>query len=209
MTNFTCKSGKHTWLRQEDAAKCCNGYRRILVLGDQPPNSRNIQTVAGVQAGRVWMKEKQILVVTDGSAIQHGAHGGPAGWAACVEYEFYQGQIEFASNNEAEIIAIREALSRVEPNLSVVVQTDSKVAIGWLNNGTCNSAEARRIRNEIRDLIASKRLDVIYRYISSSSIHSQVHQMARASARLARINQAEPTLLARKTLVPIDKTDKS
>lgn len=29
-----CKSGKHFWSRAEDASRCCNGYKRILVLGD-------------------------------------------------------------------------------------------------------------------------------------------------------------------------------
>lgn len=29
-----CKSGKHEWSNPADAAKCCNGWHRVLVLGD-------------------------------------------------------------------------------------------------------------------------------------------------------------------------------
>jgi hypothetical protein len=29
-----CKSGNHEWFFKEDAEKCCNGYRRVLVIGD-------------------------------------------------------------------------------------------------------------------------------------------------------------------------------
>lgn len=29
-----CKLGNHEWIHQEDADKCCNGYKRILVFGD-------------------------------------------------------------------------------------------------------------------------------------------------------------------------------
>ena len=27
-----CVSGRHYWLTEDDRQKCCNGYRRVLVL---------------------------------------------------------------------------------------------------------------------------------------------------------------------------------
>lgn len=30
---YKCKSGLHAWLFREDAEKCCNGFRRILMIG--------------------------------------------------------------------------------------------------------------------------------------------------------------------------------
>jgi hypothetical protein len=30
---YKCKSGQHAWLFREDAEKCCNGFRRILMIG--------------------------------------------------------------------------------------------------------------------------------------------------------------------------------
>ncbi len=32
--SYLCKSGKHTWLSKADADKCCNGFRRMLVIGN-------------------------------------------------------------------------------------------------------------------------------------------------------------------------------
>ena len=29
-----CRSGLHAWLFKEDADKCCNGFRRVLVIGN-------------------------------------------------------------------------------------------------------------------------------------------------------------------------------
>ena len=29
---FMCKSGNHSWLSQADADKCCNGFRRQLLI---------------------------------------------------------------------------------------------------------------------------------------------------------------------------------
>jgi len=50
-----CKSGKHEWLSQADADKCCNGYVRILVLG----GGDNQQVIGDVIAGRAWMPQPQ------------------------------------------------------------------------------------------------------------------------------------------------------
>ncbi len=31
--SYLCKSGLHTWLSKVDAEKCCNGFRRVLIIG--------------------------------------------------------------------------------------------------------------------------------------------------------------------------------
>ena len=46
-----CKSGKHRWTNQDDAEKCCNGYRRVLVIG----GGTNQQPAGGVMCGRRWV----------------------------------------------------------------------------------------------------------------------------------------------------------
>ena len=48
-----CKSGKHFWTSPADAEKCCNGYKRVLVLG----GGDNQQVAGGVMCGRVWVAE--------------------------------------------------------------------------------------------------------------------------------------------------------
>jgi hypothetical protein len=35
MPLYGCRSGSHTWITAADAAKCCNGWRRELVI-EQP-----------------------------------------------------------------------------------------------------------------------------------------------------------------------------
>lgn len=53
-----CKSGRHVWTRQEDAAKCCNGYRRVLILGDTAKADRiaGEPLPGGVLYGFAWAK---------------------------------------------------------------------------------------------------------------------------------------------------------
>ena len=48
-----CKSGKHFWTNPADAEKCCNGYKRVLVLG----GGDNQQEAGGIMCGRAWVAE--------------------------------------------------------------------------------------------------------------------------------------------------------
>lgn len=52
---YQCTTGRHVWTRAEDARCCCNGYTRILLVGDVT-NATNIITVEGVLAGRAWQR---------------------------------------------------------------------------------------------------------------------------------------------------------
>lgn len=52
---FNCKSKKHWWLDKTDADQCCNGYRRVLLVGDIPPGATNIILVEGIPCGRTWV----------------------------------------------------------------------------------------------------------------------------------------------------------
>ena len=40
-----CKSGKHEWSREEDASKCCAGYRRVAVFGDDAIRSSEVPLI--------------------------------------------------------------------------------------------------------------------------------------------------------------------
>lgn len=55
-----CKTRRHTWLRAEDAAKCCNGYKRILVLNPNSAQASNIayDAQACTSYGRAWVKDE-------------------------------------------------------------------------------------------------------------------------------------------------------
>jgi len=54
-----CKSKKHVWRHKIDAEKCCNGYRRIFVIGNNVPEDATnikIDKQTGLKSGRIWIK---------------------------------------------------------------------------------------------------------------------------------------------------------
>jgi hypothetical protein len=62
----TCRSGRHTWTDSEDAKRCCNGWRRQLVvarpaLGEAlPPDVRSVGTLPGALCGFVWVPASEV-----------------------------------------------------------------------------------------------------------------------------------------------------
>lgn len=60
---FTCKTGRHTWTNEENAAKCCNGWHRelrvaTLTLGETlPPDADHVRQEAGAAVGYVWVRD--------------------------------------------------------------------------------------------------------------------------------------------------------
>ena len=41
---YFCKSKRHVWTELEDAKKCCNGHKRVVVFGnDVPADAKNIR----------------------------------------------------------------------------------------------------------------------------------------------------------------------
>lgn len=53
-----CKSGNHAWLSREDAEKCCNGFRRMLVFNDLLACDRVVseRLPGGVSYGYAWVQ---------------------------------------------------------------------------------------------------------------------------------------------------------
>jgi hypothetical protein len=55
----TCRSGRHTWADPDDAARCCNGWRRQLVIAGPgealPTDAESIGTTPGALFGFVWV----------------------------------------------------------------------------------------------------------------------------------------------------------
>ena len=72
-----CKSGKHFWTNPADAEKCCNGYKRVLVLG----GGENQQEAGGVMCGRAWVAESlpnTVCTPTNGGLIHAQTESTPA-----------------------------------------------------------------------------------------------------------------------------------
>ena len=71
-----------------------------------------------------------IVAYTDGSS-----RGGPAGWAVLIEGELYSDWLAYATNNEAELYAVLQAVMLCPAWEQLLIRTDSKLAIGWLSLG--------------------------------------------------------------------------
>ncbi len=62
-----CKSGIHNWLFLEDAEKCCNGFRRVLLIGNVGIAPKECDVVVtdmlpgGVIYGYKWEKINKII----------------------------------------------------------------------------------------------------------------------------------------------------
>lgn len=52
-----CKSGLHEWIRDEDAQKCCAGYRRVMILYPRP---EEVDKFCGWYGYR-WVPDDQIV----------------------------------------------------------------------------------------------------------------------------------------------------
>lgn len=58
-----CKTKRHVWSKKEDAHKCCNGYKRMMVYGnDIPENTKGVNTdpETGMSYARVWIKQDEV-----------------------------------------------------------------------------------------------------------------------------------------------------
>lgn len=68
-----CKSGRHEWTDERDAAKCCNGWRRVLAIGPQLlPEDRR----AGILPGPSLYGYQWVLASEDAPRIAQDAREG-------------------------------------------------------------------------------------------------------------------------------------
>ncbi len=62
---YTCKSGRHTWLDEADAAKCCNGWHRELRVAQTtlsealPADAQHVRHESGADVGYVWVRDEE------------------------------------------------------------------------------------------------------------------------------------------------------
>ena len=61
-----CKSGLHEWTDEKDAQKCCDGFRRVLMIGDAGIAPEGCDKMVsdhlpgGVRYGYKWVRDDQI-----------------------------------------------------------------------------------------------------------------------------------------------------
>lgn len=124
---------------------------------------------------------------------------GPMGYAAVLLEDGQRetvlvGGADSGTNNQAELLAILLAVCGVQVDSDLVVHTDSRNAIGWLNDGwKCKTPELLAIIRQIRNVIAELRLRVTYVIVAG---HSGVPGNERADRLASGEAQARRTALA-------------
>lgn len=128
-------------------------------------------------------------VYTDGSCCPNP---GPGGWAAYVVElgKLISGGQRTASNNEMEMTAVLNALAEIPDGEDVVVNTDSKIVIGWLCRGWKARTNPRigQLRSAINMLVSAKRLGVSFSKVKAHAgfvYNEKVDKEAKRQARLA------------------------
>lgn len=61
---YQCKTKKHTWLDQDSAQKCCNGYKRIFVPVQQGQLFKDPNVTFNVDLGWhtfAWMEDEDLF----------------------------------------------------------------------------------------------------------------------------------------------------
>ncbi len=96
---------------------------------------------------------KCVIAYTDGAC---SGNPGPGGWAAVLldlsgHSREISGNKPDTTNNEMEMTAVLKALEALKEPCKVTIFTDSKLVIGWLQDGwKCKKSHIIRLRNEIR-----------------------------------------------------------
>lgn len=139
------------------------------------------------------MMTDQILLVTDGACRANP--GGPGSWAVlrrCSSNpaldDDFSGAEASTTNNQMELRAVLEGLSRCPVGSHVTVQTDSQNVVGWLEKRFRRSAEPIcRLCDHIDAIIAERSLTVIFEKVLGHSGHPLNEQAdALATATLNR-----------------------
>lgn len=78
-----------------------------------------------------------LTIYTDGACK---GNPGPGGWGFAIQrdggrWDTWSGELENTTNNIAELHAVYHALLEVPAHSCVLFITDSKLVVGWLNQG--------------------------------------------------------------------------
>lgn len=108
-----------------------------------------------------------LTVYTDGACK---GNPGPGGWGIAIQrgdqYEKHSGELDNTTNNVAELYAVYHALLEVPAHSCVLFVTDSKLVVGWLNQGWRRNKDHIRIPCElIEDVKEAKNIRWAFRRV--------------------------------------------
>jgi len=145
-----------------------------------------------------------VHVHTDGSSL---GNPGPAGWAVLNNSKLHSGQLDYATNNVAEMFAAIQGLITSPPNTHVIIHTDSRLVIGWLSMGWRQNLDYIRELTATFNDVAWKR-NQTYEFVwvkghSRSWENNWVDKEARQQARKAsKLQHTNPSLPSHQTPAP-------
>ena len=118
---------------------------------------------------------------------------GPGGWAFMFEGEEpVFGSIAHTTNNTMEVYAIQRALEHAPVGETVIVHSDSRVAIGWMTGKyRVNCAHIRPVVDIAHTIIEAMGLRVSYKHVPGHSYETNNNIVDRAASLAARVGSAK------------------
>ena len=133
----------------------------------------------------------KVEAFTDGSCK---GNPGPGGWAAVLTYgehrKVISGELEMTTNNQAELVAIKEALTAIKKPVELHVYTDSKLAHDWLSGASKRRNPAiNALCEDIEKLAEQKGVQLKLHKVPGHAGHPQnelAHEAASKAAEAAK-----------------------
>jgi len=128
-------------------------------------------------------------IYTDGSS---SGNPGPSGWAILVDSEIYSGGLLHATNNEAELYAVYQAVVHASDYTKIICFTDSRVVCGWINMGwAMNNKQIKDLYNLITMTCVAKHIILRCRKVKGHEFNYQNNLVDHAASREAKALKRE------------------
>jgi ribonuclease HI len=139
----------------------------LIEAGWQGP-SEHLEAPPSRTADGVFTAGRVLKAHTDGAC---SGNPGPGGWAVVfsqggVVVSEHSGRVDHATNNQMELMAIREAVSRAPLDADLEILTDSRNAVGWLaDRWKRNNPVIAALCRNIESLKAKRSGKITYKHV--------------------------------------------
>jgi ribonuclease HI len=139
----------------------------LIEAGWQGPSGQ-LETALPGTADNLCGAGGVLMAHTDGAC---SGNPGPGGWAVVfsqggVVVSEHCGRVDHATNNQMELMAIREAVSRAPLDADLEILTDSRNAVGWLaDRWKRNNPVIAALCRNIESLKAKRSGKITYKHV--------------------------------------------
>jgi ribonuclease HI len=139
----------------------------LIEAGWQAPPEQLEAPLSGTAVG-VFSPGIVLKAHTDGAC---SGNPGPGGWAVVFSrgggvVSEHSGRVDHATNNQMELMAIREAVSRAPLDVELEILTDSRNAVGWLAEGwKRNKPVIATLCRDIESLKSKRSGKITYKHV--------------------------------------------